>query len=138
MINLTAAKLLTAKLLLFVALTLGPKGSMHEILITSPNLSYVWTQDANGWNLVEKAIPTHDWPADGLDMSAAELADIGKDNIQSVRNIAHHDWTNDSVLILDNGDRVEKHGTKVFYTFRSGDYNKKTYTILYIENGTPL
>jgi len=138
MINLTSAKLLTAKLLLFVALTLGPKEMTHSIQITSNNINYQWVQGTGDWTLIETGQPSQYWPANGVDMSKKDLMDLGKENIQSVRNIAHHDWRRDSVLILDNGDRVEKCGNKVFYTARPGDANQQVYTILYIEDGKPL
>lgn len=138
MINLTSAKLLTAKLLLFVALTLGPKEMTQSIQITSNSVNYQWIQGAGDWTLIATDHPSHDWPANGLDLSTKDLMDIGKENIQSVRNIAHHDWSRDSVLILDNGDRVEKHGNKVFYTSRPGEPNQQVYTILYIDNGIAL
>ena len=138
MLNLTSAKILTAKLLLFVALTLGPKEMTHSIMITSNSVNYTWTQGTGDWTLIENDLPTHNWPANGMDMSKSDLMDIGKENIQSVRNIAHHDWSRDSVLFLDNGDRVEKRGNKVFYTVRPGEPNQQVYTILYIEDGLPL
>jgi hypothetical protein len=138
MLNLTSAKILTAKLLLFVALTLGPKEMTSSIMITTNSVSYTWVHGPADWYLTENDMPTHNWPANGLDISAGDLVDIGKENIQSVRNIAHHDWSRDSVLFLDNGDRVEKRGNKVFYTARPGEANQRVYTILYIENGVPL
>ena len=133
MISLT-----TAKLLLIVALSLGPKDITHSILITSNTDSCVWTQLAHGWNLDKKNVATHDWPATGLDVSTQDLNDLNPAARRTARALAHHDWTHDSVLYLDNGDRVEKTGDKVHYTARPGAPNEKIYTILYVENGIPL
>ncbi len=137
MISLT-----TAKLLLLVALCLGPKdkdlATTHTILITSNNDNCVWTQKAHGWNLDQKGLATHDWPANGMDLSTQDLRDLGPENSPKMRSIAHHDWKHHPVLILDNGDRVEKRGNKIFYTFRPGDPTQKVYTLLTVENGVPL
>ena len=134
--------LTTAKLLLFVALCVGPKDkdltTNHTILITSKNDSCVWTQEAQGWNLDEKGLATRDWPANGMDIATEDLRDLGPENMPKVHSIVHHDWSHNDVLVLDNGDRVEKQGNKVFYIFRAGAANQKAYTILTMENGVPL
>ena len=133
MISLT-----TAKLLLIVALYTGPKDVTHSILITSNNDHCVWTQISHGWNLDEKNEATHDWPATGVDYSTQDLNDLTPAARHTARVLAHHDWKHDSVLYLENGDRVEKVGDKVHYTAWPGSSNEKVYTILYIENGIPL
>jgi len=135
---LAMISLTTAKLLLFIALCLGPKDITHSILITSNSGNLVWTQGSHGWNLDEKTISTHDWPANGLDIGTPDLNTFSPGTRPTMRAIAHHNWNRRPVLYLDNGDRVEKHGTKVFYTVRPGNPTQKVYTILYIENGIPL
>jgi hypothetical protein len=127
----------TAKLLLLVALCLGPKGTL-SYMVTANDENCVWTQEAHGWNLVEKGRPTTGWPANGVDYSTQDLNAVDPENRATVRSIRQHDWSKDSVLFLDNGDRVEKHGTKVFYTARPGAASQQVYIILAIENNVPL
>ena len=129
----------TAKLLLFVALCLGPKytDSNHTVLITSTPDNCIWTQEPHGWNLAEKHLPTPGWTATGLDVSTSDLNDFGAKNRPLVHAILHHDWSHDSILVLANGDREEKQGTKVFYIVNAGAANEKVYTILTMENGFP-
>jgi len=129
--------LITAKLFLFIALCLGPKDA-STFLITSDSGNCVWTQEAHGWNLDEKYLPTHAWPANGLDVSTQDLNDVRWENASAVRRILHHSWKTDSVLMLDNGDRLEKRGTKIFYTVNPGAANQKVYTIYGVENDIPL
>lgn len=134
--------LTTAKLLLFVALCLGPKEkdlpANHVILITSNAVNCVWTQEPHGWNLSAKDVPTHDWSSSGTDFSTQDLNSVVTENRAAVRAISHHDWSHDGVLILSNGDRVEKRGTQIFYTTNNGGSNEQIYTLLTLQNGVPL
>jgi len=137
MISLT-----TAKLFLIIALFLGPKyeDTNHVIQITSTASpgNAVWTQKAQGWNLDEKPFPTHDWPANGTDFSTQDLNTYDAANKPILRAIFHHNWKQDGVLYLDNGDRIEKLGAKILYTVNAGAYNQQTYTIFTMENDVPL
>ena len=136
--DLTMISLTTAKLLLIVALSAGPKDITHSIMISSNPDDCVWTQESHGWNLNEKGPGSGHWPGTGVDYSTQDLNDLTPEIRHDARVLAHHDWDSDSVLYLDSGDRVEKSGDKVFYTFNPGSPNQKVYTILYVENGIPL
>jgi hypothetical protein len=117
----------TLKLLLLVALSLGSPDA-STIQITSGNTNYICTHKVHGWTLVETGDPTPDLP-DKLLLGTPNLKNCGPDNAAILRVLMHHDWSHDSVLLLDNGDRVEKRGTTIFYTFRPGAANEKVYTL---------
>ena len=136
MISLT-----TAKLLLFVALCIGPKDkdlpSAHVIQVTSNNSYCVWTEKPGAWNLTGKVEASHDWPAGGDDISTHDLNSLTPKDRAIVQAIAHHNWSHDDVLVLANGDRVEKQGNTVFYTLNSGGANQQVYTLVTLQNGMP-
>ncbi len=123
----------TAKILLFIALSLGPKDTVHEVWISSKTDNCVWTQKAYGWNLEEKGTPTHSWPAGGVKVPTTEISKLAEESPTNATAIAHHDWSAEPILFLDNGDRVEKRGTKIFYTSNSGSANEKILLIRPIE-----
>ena len=120
----------TAKILLFIALNLGPKAA-PEIYATSNSESYVWTPLPGGWTLVAKGFPASDFSRDpSKELSIDGDPAIG-DLPDGMDRVAHHDWSHDSVVILDNGDRVEKCGDHAFYIVNAGGPNEKDFTILF-------
>jgi hypothetical protein len=113
----------TAKLLFFIALTLGPQ-SPHVVYVTSVNDSYRWTDEGpNGWMLRTKDAPHGDWVRQDQKPQPG-----GFDNAEA-RAITAHDWHDGSFLQLSNGNRVEKQGDAAFYIVDPGAPNQKTYTI---------
>ena len=134
--------LTTAKLLLFIALFLGPKygDNNHTIEIVSRTSYSVWTQNSDGWSLTQVGTPNDAWPTTGTNISTADLNQFGRENAEMVRAIKAHDWkgSDDSKLYFPNGDVVEKQGTKAFYTINAGASNQQIFTIMTMENGRPL
>jgi hypothetical protein len=123
----------TAKILLFIALSLGPKDAVHQVWISSKSDNIVWTQKAYGWNLVERDTPKHNWPDDGVDFASADLH-LGAESPVKAAAITHHDWNAEPVLFLENGDRIEKRDTKIFYTSNPGAPNEKIFVIKGVEH----
>ena len=120
----------TAKILLFIALNLGPHNA-PVIYATSNSESYVWTSTEIGWSVEAKGFPASDFTRD-----PAQSADFaGNQPRESVppylRAISKHDWNHDSAMVFDNGDRVEKHGDHAFYIINAGGANEKVFTILF-------
>ena len=130
----------TAKLLLFVALCLGPKygDNNHTIEIVNRNSYIVWTQNSTGWTISQKGLSSDDWPQ-GTTVSTQELNEFSKQTGPIASDVSSHNWSGkDSILHLQNGDVVEKHGDKAFYTINAGSYNQQVFTILTMQNGRPL
>jgi hypothetical protein len=99
-------------------------------------MNAVWRPETQGWNLVQNRPAPSSWPANGLDVSTADLNSVAHEDRITVRQILRHDWSHDSVLYLDNGDRVEKRGEFMFYTVSPGAANQVVYTMITMENGT--
>jgi hypothetical protein len=119
----------TAKILLFIALNLGPQNA-PEIYATSNSESYVWTPSGSGWDLEAKGFPASDFTRDPSETMS--FAGTPQDSIPGyLRAISRHNWTHNSVMILDNGDRVEKRGNHAFYIINAGGANEKVFTILF-------
>ena len=127
----------TAKLLLFIAVLLGPKGG-DTIEIVNHNSYCVWTQESSNWTLSDLGSPTVQWSENGATISAADLKGANNGDFRSAREITAHNWNADSVLYLTNGDKVERQGTKIFYTINPGGANQQIYTILTLSDGKTL
>ncbi len=133
----------TAKFLLFIALCLGPQygDNNHTIEIVSKNSYVVWTENPDGWTVVQKGFASDDWPVNGTSLSTADLNDFSKKYADRVRVISDHRWAygHHSTLYFSNGDTVEKQGSnKVFYTVDAGAPNQQVFTIQTMANGRPL
>jgi hypothetical protein len=123
----------TAKVLLFIALTLGP-ANPTAVFCTSHNESYNWTSQPYGWHVTALGFPASDFSRDPS-KAAMFSGSPKKDDVPPyVREVADHDWTHDTVLVLSNGDRVEKKGDHSFYIENAGGANEKDFTIFYDNN----
>jgi hypothetical protein len=129
----------TAKVLLYIALHLGPSHP-QVVYATSNSESYVWelTEPAGsksgwtGWTLEAKGFPASDFTRDPLKMQTFDGARPPVDSVPGyVRAISHFSWKRDSAFVFDNGDRIEKHGDHAFYILNAGGANEKVFTILY-------
>jgi hypothetical protein len=120
----------TAKILLFIALNLGPQNA-PLIYATSNSESYVWTPAQAGWTVEAKGFPASDFTRDPS--RSADLAgNPSQDSVPAyLRAISRHDWSHNSAMVFDNGDRVEKHGDHAFYIINAGGANEKVFTILF-------
>jgi hypothetical protein len=120
----------TAKILLFIALNLGPQNP-PVVYATSNSESYVWTPTPTGWTVVAKGFPASDFTRD----PSVGLSFTGSPSQSAVpaylRAISKYSWTNNSAMVFENGDRVEKRGDHVFYIVNAGGPNEKVFTILF-------
>jgi hypothetical protein len=120
----------TAKVLLFIALNLGPRHA-PVIYATSNSESYVWTSTPTGWMVEGKGFPASDFTRD----PSRSIALAGNPPTNSIpaylRTISKHDWSHNSAMVFDNGDRVEKHGDHAFYIINAGGENEKVFTLLF-------
>jgi hypothetical protein len=120
----------TAKILLFIALNLGPANA-PVIYATSNSESYVWTPTDTGWAVEAKGFPASDSTRDPWQI----MTFTGRPPYHSIpaylRAISRHNWRHDSAMVFDNGDRVEKHGDHAFYIINAGGANEKVFTILF-------
>jgi hypothetical protein len=120
----------TAKVLLFIALNLGPHNP-PVIYATSNSESYVWTSSDSGWTVEAKGFPASDFSRD----PSKSVTFTGTQPENSVppylRAISRHNWDRNSVMVFDNGNRVEKHGDHAFYIINAGGANEKVFTILF-------
>ena len=120
----------TAKVLLFIALNVGPQNP-STIYATSQSESYLCTATATGWTVKGKGFPASDFTRDP---SKSVMLD-GNPSASSVpdylRAISKYHWKNNSIMVFDNGDRVEKHGDHAFYIINAGGANEKIFTILF-------
>ncbi len=129
----------TAKVLLYIALHLGPSHP-QEIFATSNSESYVWkvTQTSgakttwSGWSVEGKGFPSSDFTRDPSVTVTFDGTESATDSIPPYfRTISHYTWTHNSAIVFDNGDRIEKHGDHAFLILNAGGPNEKTFTILY-------
>jgi hypothetical protein len=120
----------TAKVLLFIALNVGPSHA-PVVYATSQSQGYVWTPTTTGWNLVAKGFPASDFTRD----PSKGMTFAGNPPVQSVppylRAISQHDWKHNTAMVFDNGDRVEKHGDHAFYIINAGGANEQDFTIFF-------
>jgi len=136
MISLT-----TAKLLLFISLCLGPHHGdvKRRVEITNENAYCVWSHSSEGWELTQLRRVIDHWPLNGTNVTSEDLVrEFAKVNPQTMRAIKSHDWTHDSVMYFENGDKLEKQGSKIFYTLNAGAPNEQVFTLLIMEKGTVL
>jgi hypothetical protein len=120
----------TAKILLFIALHVGPSHA-PVIYATSNSESYVWSNTDNGWTVEAKGFPASDFTRD-----PKQTMTFGKyppvDSIPPyLRAIADYPWRNHSAMVFDNGDRVEKTGDHAFFIINAGGANEKVFTIFF-------
>ncbi len=117
-----------AKVLFFIALTLGPSDP-QKIFVTSNSENYSWNHTSKGWVLDAQGFPSSDWTRepDRTDMIMTDNQVVDG----PIKSIAKHDWNHDSIMILENGDRVEKCKDYGFYIINAGGANQKVYTIFY-------
>jgi len=120
----------TAKILLFIALNVGPHHA-PVVYATSNSESYVWTSTTTGWTVEGKGFPASDTTRD----PSKTVSFAGNPPVDSIsaylRVIAKHKWNRNSAMVFDNGDRVEKHGDHAFYILNAGGANEKIFTILF-------
>ena len=127
------ATLPAAKTLLFIALTLNP--SPQKIFVTSNSETYIWTHTVKGWSFEARGFPASDFSREP-DRTEMMTPPTSHDLHGPLKGVAQHDWSHDSVMIFENGDRVEKDKDTGFLIVNAGGSNQKTYTILYDDDST--
>jgi hypothetical protein len=131
----------TAKVLLYIALQLGPSHP-QTIYATSNSESYVWTfnQSDNGgsWTLLGKGFPTSDFTRDPDQTMTFAGSAAPVDTVPDyIRSISRYSWTHNNAIVFDNGTRIEKHGDHAFLILNAGGANEKDFTIVYPTCGGP-
>jgi hypothetical protein len=120
----------TAKILLFIAMNLGPHQA-PVIYATSNSESYVWTSTPTGWAVEGKGFPASDFTRN----PSRSLMFKGNPPRNSIppylRVISRQDWSRNAAMVFDNGDRVEKCGNHAFYIIDAGGSDEKVFTILF-------
>ncbi len=120
----------TAKVLLFIALNLGPSNP-PVVYATSNSESYVWSPTPTGWVVEAKGFPASDFTRDPR-REVNFTGQPGSDYVPAyLRAISRHNWSHNSTVVFDNGDRVEKHGDHAFYIINAGGANEKVFTIMF-------
>ena len=120
----------TAKILLFIALNLGPQNP-PVVYATSNSESYVWTPTQTGWMVEGKGFPSSDFTRDPSLWVTFDGSPTSSSVPAYLRAISKYPWTDNSAMVFDNGDRVEKHGDHAFYIINAGGPNEKVFTILF-------
>ena len=120
----------TAKILLFIALNVGPH-QPSTVFATSPSESYVCTPTQTGWTVEELGFPASDFTRNPPTCDTIDGTPGPASVPRYLRAVSRHDWRRDSVMVFDNGDRVEKHGDHAFYIINAGGANEKVFTILF-------
>lgn len=119
-----------AKLLLFVALTIGPSNP-QKIAVTSNSENYYWVHEKTGWAFRAQGFPSSDFTREP-ERTISPMEPRKSDDLKGPeKDITHHDWSHDTVMVFDNGDRVEKYKETGFYIVNAGGANQKVYTIRY-------
>lgn len=129
----------TAKVLLYIALQLGP-AHPATIYATSNSESYVWDTSwvstehgmKAGWQLEGKGFPASDFtrdPNEDMTFAGEQPPTDGVPNY--IRVISRYSWKKDNAFVFDNGDRIEKHGDHAFLILNAGGANEKIFTIVY-------
>ena len=117
-----------AKTLFFIALTLN--ANPQKILVTSNSETYIWTHSTKGWSFVARGFPASDFTREP-DYEEQTVTPPTTDDIKGpIKAISQHDWNHDTVMIFENGERVEKDKGTGFLIVNAGGANQKTYTIL--------
>jgi hypothetical protein len=101
------------------------------IYATSNSESYVWTPTETGWTVEGKGFPASDFTRDPSRSVTFTGANPQNSVPDYLRAISHHDWSRNSAMVFDNGDRVEKRGDHAFYIINAGGANEKVFTILF-------
>jgi hypothetical protein len=125
----------TAKVLLYIALQLGP-AHPHQIYATSNSESYVWTYDDSskspGWTVEALGFPSSDFTRDPSATVSFNGSEAPVDSVPAyIRSISRYDWSHNGAIVFDNGDRIEKRGDHAFFIINAGGANEKVFTILY-------
>ena len=125
----------TAKVLLYIALQLGPSNP-QTIYATSNSESYVWTYNSSeknpSWTVEAKGFPTSDFTRDPEKTMTFSGGEPPTDTVPGyIRSISRYNWTHNSAIVFDNGDRIEKHGDHAFLILNAGGANEKVFTIVY-------
>lgn len=125
----------TAKVLLYIALQLGPSHP-ETIYATSNSESYVWhfsQSDSHAeWTLEAKGFPASDFTRDPAKTMTFDGATPPTDSIPPyIRAISRYAWTHNNAIVFDNGTRIEKHGDHAFLIINAGGENEKDFTIVY-------
>jgi hypothetical protein len=120
----------TAKILLFIALNVGPHDA-QTVFATAGGENYVWTETTTGWTCAQLGFPSSDFTR-----NPTVTADFGSNPLEKsvpafLQPVAHHNWRHNSAMVFDNGDRVEKNGDHAFFIVNAGGPNEKDFTILY-------
>jgi len=126
----TMMHLSTAKILLYIALALAPKGA-HTIYATSNSENYVWTSSSVGWDVDAKGFPSSDFTRDPSREATFSGRPTHADVPHYLWAIDKHHWGHNSIMVFDNGDRVEKRGNHGFFIINAGGPNEKVFTILF-------
>jgi hypothetical protein len=120
----------TAKILLFIALNVGPHHASN-VFATSLSENYTYAATPTGWTITGLGFPASDCTRD----PSASVAIDGTPGPSSVprflRAICRHDWSRNTAMVFDNGDRVEKNGDHAFYIINAGAANEKVFTIFF-------
>jgi hypothetical protein len=120
----------TAKVLLFIALNVGPQNP-PVVYATSNSENYLWTQSDTGWTLEAKGFPASDSTRDPTKF-VNFTGTPSQDSVPPyLRAVSRYHWHNNSVLVFDNGTRVEKRGDHAFLIINAGGANEKIFTILF-------
>jgi hypothetical protein len=120
----------TAKILLFIALNVGPHDP-QTIYATSNSEGYVWTTTKVGWSVEAKGFPASDFtrdPSKGENFTGNPDSDSVP---RYLRTISKYKWNNHSCMVFDNGTRIEKEGDHAFYIINAGGANEKVFTIMF-------
>ncbi len=125
----------TAKVLLYIALQLGPSHP-QTIYATSDSESYVWTFNQSGkdasWTVEGMGFPSSDFTRDPAQTASFSGDAPPTDNVPAyIRSISRYSWTHNSAIVFDNGDRIEKYGDHAFLILNAGGSNQKIFTIVY-------
>jgi hypothetical protein len=120
----------TAKILLFIALNVGPQNP-QTIYATSNSESYVWTTTNIGWTVEGKGFPAADFtrdPCKGENFTGSP----GSDTVPAyLHAISKYKWHDNSCMVFDNGNRVERRGDHAFFIINAGGPNEKVFTIVF-------
>jgi len=118
-----------AKTVFFIALALAPSNP-QKIHVTSNSENYVFTHTDHGWVCDALGFPSSDWTREGDQV--LEASNDPRDVPAPLQiAVSQHKWDHDSVVILENGDRIEKNEDYGLYIVNAGGANQKVYTILY-------
>jgi hypothetical protein len=119
----------TAKVLLFIALNLTPHAS--KIYATGGSGGYVFNGTSAGWSVESKGFPSSDFTRDPTQSTSLNGNPPESAVPHYLGAITRHDWSHNTAMIFDNGDRVEKHGDYGFYIINAGGANEQVFTFFF-------